>query len=304
MKRQSLSLALALALTLTLLTGCGGSGSSTASAGTAPGEPMDMAAENYGGGMGFAETEFAYKAEAGEAAREAKRIRTAQISLETTDFDAAHGQLETLVADVGGWFQESSVSERGSGYRYGNYVIRVPAEQLDGFLTSVGTLCHVTWQSQQTEDVSEYYYDTAGRLKTQQVKLERLQALLAKAETMEDILTVESAISETEAAIESLSGELQHYDSRIDYATVTIDLCEVYRLSNVEEPVTTLPGRLGEAFSGGWRNFTQAVESLAVWLAYHWVAMLVIAAAAVIAVPRLRRRIGARRRKTPDDKQP
>ena len=55
MKRQLLSLALALALTLTLRTGCGGSGSSTASAGTAPGEPMDMAAENYGGGMGFAE---------------------------------------------------------------------------------------------------------------------------------------------------------------------------------------------------------------------------------------------------------
>ena len=53
---------------------------------------------------------------------------------------------------------------------------------------------------------------------------------------MEDIITIESAISETEYQIESLSGTLRHYDALVDYATIHISLQEVYRLSNVEEP--------------------------------------------------------------------
>lgn len=59
---------------------------------------------------------------------------------------------------------------------------------------------------------------------------------------MADIITIESAISETEQMIDSLSGTLQHYDAQVDYATVTISLQEVGKLSNVEEP----PQRLAD----------------------------------------------------------
>lgn len=91
------------------------------------------------------------------------------------------------------------------------------------------------------EDISEAYYDTSGRLETQTIKLARLQALLAKADKMEDIITLESAISETEQAIDDLSGTLQHYDARVDYASVSISLREVKQLSDVEEPLRALP---------------------------------------------------------------
>ena len=50
-----------------------------------------------------------------------------------------------------------------------------------------------------------------------QIKLERLQKLLAQAENMEDIITIESAISETEWNIEDLSGTLRHYDALVDF---------------------------------------------------------------------------------------
>lgn len=70
----------------------------------------------------------------------------------------------------------------------------------------MGTLCHVTWQDDSAENISEQYYDTQSRLETAQIKLARLQELLKKAENMEDIITIESAISETEYEIERLSG--------------------------------------------------------------------------------------------------
>ena len=119
-------------------------------------------------------------------------------------------------------------------------------------LAQVGELCHVTYQEQDSDNVSEAYYDTESRLITQQTKLERLQTLLAQAETMEDIITIESAISDTELEIEQLTGTLRQYDSLVDFSTVYITLQEVYQLSNVEEPATRLG--VGAAAGGDRRG--------------------------------------------------
>ena len=127
--------------------------------------------------------------------------------------------------------------------------------------------------------VSEAYYDTESRLVTQRTKLERLQELLAKAENMEDIITLESAIADTELNIEYLTGTLRKYDALVDYATVEITLEEVYVLSEQEQPVTGFWPRLAQAFALGFaRNW---VGSL-IWLA-------VIAAVIVLLVRWLRK---------------
>lgn len=282
MKRKLFALALSGMMILSLLTACGSSGGSTAAAGNGEMRDDTQMESTAGGDMAPAAPQSVQE--------DAKRIYTAEVQMETTEFDSAASSIAELAEELGGWFENSSVSSSGSGYRYGSYTVRVPADQYSTFLSRVGTLCHVTYQSQSTEDVTEVYFDTSGRLKTQQVKLERLQELLSRAETMEDIITVESAISETEARIESLSGELQHYDYLVDYSTVYLSLDEVYRLSSVEEPVTTLGGRLGTAFSSGWKNFTGFLESLAVALAYSWVWVVVLIAAAAVVLRRLRRR--------------
>lgn len=65
----------------------------------------------------------------------------------------------------------------------------------------------VTGQNEYKDDVSEAYYDTEARLKTQQTKLDRLHALLEQAATMEDIIALETALSETELQIEYLTGK-------------------------------------------------------------------------------------------------
>lgn len=84
--------------------------------------------------------------------------------------------------------------------------MRVPAAEYEHFCEQVGSLCHVTYMSSSAENITEEYYDTDSRLKTAQIKLERLQELLSKADNMADIITIESAISDTEYEIESLSG--------------------------------------------------------------------------------------------------
>ena len=297
------------------LAGCGASTGAAAEA-TASVSMADSAG-GYGMSNGTAmpaAVEEAAETDAGEAGdsgtiQERKMIHRAELELETTDFDQAVADLADLTERMGGYYESSTVADRGSDYRWANYTIRVPADQYSAFLDQAGTLCHETWRNTTQDDVSEAYYDVQGRLTTQRVKLERLQALLEQAENMEDIITIESAISETQESIDRLSGSLQHYDSMVDYATVHINLNEVYQLSTVQETPAGFAQRLGNAFAGGWRGFLTGMESLVVALAYGWMWILLLAVI-VAAVIRLGRRRSlklpgrTKQADKPDDKPP
>lgn len=289
MKRGFAWLLTLLAL-LGLLSGCGGGGDTAAASTATSADTADNGTAASGGSYG-AWPEAEVTEESGGTAAEgaddrlenAKMIYTARMEVETTAFDTAAADLRTLVEILGGYFEQAAVHNYGSGYRSGDYTVRVPADQFQPFLDRVGTLCHVTYQEQTSENVSEAYYDAESRLATQRTKLERLQNLLAQAENMEDIITIESAISDTELEIERLTGTLRQYDALVDYATVHLSLQEVYQLSNVEEPATSFASRMGAAFASGWRGFVGALESLAVALAYGWVWLLLLAAAGTAA---------------------
>ena len=59
-----------------------------------------------------------------------------------------------------------------------------------------------------------------------------------------------------------------------------MELSEVYKLSGQDEAVTTFGGRLGQSFVNGLKSVGNALEDFAVWLAYSWFWLLVIAAVA------------------------
>lgn len=295
MKRRMLTALLAAWMAL-ILAACGGSASPSAETTVeAPNAEASMEtadAASYGGVNSVWMEDGRQDGGAGEDSRlqNAKLIYTASMEVETTEFDTCAASLEELVDRMGGYLEYASVSNYGGGYRSGSYTVRVPSVRFDEFREQVGALCHVVYQDQGQENISEAYYDTESRLTTQRTKLERLQALLAKAENMEDIIAIESAISETELAIEQMTGTLRRYDALVDFATITVSLREVYKLSNVDEPADSFGSRLGTAFSQGWTAFTDGLEDLAVALAYGWMWVLLLAVAAVGAVHVLRRR--------------
>ena len=227
-----------------------------------------------------------------------KIIYTGDINLETTEFDETVKALAALAEVKGGYLESSTVGGGSRGYRWADYTVRVPSAQFQGFLDQAGELAHVTWRNTNLENITETYYDTAGRLKTQQIKLERLQKLLSQAENMEDIITIESAISETEWNIEDLSGTLRHYDALVDFATVNVHVSEVYKYSDTEELPENFGDRLSSAMSRGWHSFVNGMEDFAVALAYSWMWLIlwvVIIVTAVVILRKIRRRSGMKK---------
>ena len=315
MKRR-ISLLLALLLVLALLAGCGGSApmenakSAAGAAYSMPSTPAAAPAAMADSANGFYYTEDAEVAEAPSAPdaqsrtgsglpENVKLIYTADISLESTEFDAAQAGLNALVASLGGYFERSELNNY-SRYRSAWYVVRVPAENFDAFCASVGGLGQVNSINRSAQDVSEAYYDTESRLTTQRTKLERLQALLAQAEDMEDIITLESAISDTELYIENLTGTLRHYDSLVGYSTVNLSLSEVYKLTETEEPAIGFGAKLAAAFRSGFSRFVDGLQDLLLGLARGWVGWLIFIAVVLIAFFVIR---GAVRRKRVRDAQ-
>ena len=203
-----------------------------------------------------------------------KMIYRGYLYLESTEFDAAIAGLEQLVTQMGGYFESSELNNY-IPYRHAFYVVRVPSAKYQSFCSSVGDLAQLNSQRHTTENVSEAYYDTESRLVTQRTKLERLQELLAKADKMEDIITLESAIAETELQIEYLTGSLRKYDALVDYATVEVSLEEVYQLSEQEQPVVGFGAKLAEAFKTGTSRFVNDLESFALRFARNWVSRLI-----------------------------
>ena len=168
--------------------------------------------------------------ESAPKAENEKIIYSADLELETKSFDTACMSLDQAVSGMGGRYESRTLHQQGS-YRSLCCTVRVPSEKFRLFLDEAGTVGHVTYRSEYTEDVGEAYYDSEARLATQRTKLERLQKLLEEAAGLEDIILLEQALSETELQIEYLTGDLRRYDSLIGYSTVNITLGEVYRLT-------------------------------------------------------------------------
>ena len=141
-----------------------------------------------------------------------KLIRTFDMSIETKEFDEVLSGIQEKVQKLGGYIEQSSL-DGGSAYysdynRYSNMTVRIPSDKLDGFIENVKETANVTYISESTEDITLKYVDTESRKIALETERDRLLELLEKAETVEDIITIEGRLSEVRYQLES-SG-LQH----------------------------------------------------------------------------------------------
>lgn len=298
MKRKTLVICLA-ALVL-VLAGCGG-GNGGGNSLTSSGGGMTASDAASGDSNGYWEMDGgAYAPEtpmapAGEAQGSsiyqnpgAKLIRRAEFSIQTEQFDESVAALNRLTAECGGYFETASVYGGGrrdaNANRWGEYTVRVPAEKYDQFFTGAGELGYVTSRSESSEDVGERYYDTEARLKTQRTKQERLLALLEKAETMEDIISLENALSEVEYQIEQYSSTLNRYDALISFSTFTVRLNEVGQVTQEVGETASLLTRMAAGVRSSFRGLVQGARGLLIWTSYNLFLVIILAVAVTVGV--------------------
>ena len=95
-----------------------------------------------------------------------------------------------------------------------------------------------------TENVTSQYYDTQARLTAYQTQEARLLEMMEKAETVEDIITIEEKLTDLRYRIESLQSTLKNWDRQVSYSTISLDVEEV------QEYTPETPAAKGQTASG------------------------------------------------------
>ena len=209
----------------------------------------------------------------------AKIIYTANLSLESKDYDAARAALDAALAEAGGYLESSSEYSDAGDSRSVSLTYRVPQANYQSFLDAVAAAGNVTYRSQQADDVTTQYMDVSARLSNLQAQRTRLQQLQAQAETLSDLLQIEDSLTEVQSQIESWQSQLDWYSDQVQQCTVYIDLNEVQTYTPADESFFS---RIGSAFTAGWGNFVNGLQQLVVALASVWpLAVLACAAVAV-----------------------
>lgn len=219
-----------LALSL-LLTGCGAKSSSTMSNAYAS---QETAAANDSYSYDLADTDSSSQLPQGR-----KFIITENLDAEAEDLDAALAAVTEKLTTLDGYIESQRVYNgsmyAGSRYRYADLTLRIPVEKLAEFTAAVDSLSNVVSSSRNTEDVTLQYVDTESRVKALETERDRLLELMEQAETMSDLLEIESRLTEVRGELERYASQMKVLDNQIDYATVNLSLSEVTEYTPVVE---------------------------------------------------------------------
>lgn len=267
---------LSAALLLGLLSGCG---ANDAFNGVANEKSMEI----YDGEIGMTAS-GTYDLSAG-IATDRKLIRTVDLRVETQTYDALIGDVETQIAAAGGYLESIDADMRASSTcRFATLVIRVPADRLDAMVNTLGELSNVVYRSENRKDITTTYVDTQSHRDALKIEQERLLALLEEAESLQDILEIESRLTDVRYQLESIESQLRTYDNQVDYATITLYVEEVNALTDTEEK--GFWQKIGDGFMNSLRGVWSGTKTVfsAVIIALPYLLVLAVLSAIVLSI--------------------
>lgn len=323
MKKGKIWMALGLAAALGL-TGCGASSkynsAKAASYDTAAQTPMTEEAAAGGtyyensamDGGAEAPAEMANEAAEAEdvsgidgvAVSDQKLIKTVNMSMETKEFDILLSGVAAKAVELGGYVENAEV-DNGSYYYNGGrrnawLTLRIPAERLESFVSVVSEMGNVTWKSENVQDVTLEYVDVESHKKALVTEQERLMELLEKAESMEDIIQIESRLSEVRYELQSYESRLRILDNQVNYSTVSVNISEVERITEVQEK--SFLEEVSYRLSNNFYNIGQGAREAAVWFLSS-LPYLAMWAAAIFLIVWIIRKILCRKKERASEKE-
>ncbi|WJL95802.1 DUF4349 domain-containing protein [Microbacterium sp. ET2] len=257
-------------------------------------------------------------AEGGASAVEAPAgrdiITTASASIVVDDVPAAAGEVGDAATAIGGYVQSQSIGQSGtpipiepgtggpdvsypSPYagESGWVTVRIPAQELSGFVSGLAGIGEITQSSIDRQDVTEQTVDLRARVEATQASVDRLEELLAQAGDLGDLIAAESALAERQATLESYQQQLESLEGQVELSTVSVSL------SPRVEQVTADPAGFTDGLLAGWNGLIATLNGIVIAFGFliPWLVVLGVVGLIVWGVIRLRR---ARRERAAGDR--
>ena len=289
--KQKLAVLISLVMTISL-TACSSDGNYNKSATFASEDVMyeTASAPSYDGNA-YSEGAYDYDTISNEAGAEndlseRKIIKTANLSYQTQAYDEFMDSMSRCVISCGGYIESSEFygnsmyTSRSSRSAY--LTARIPSENYDKFMSDAGELGTLTRRSESENDVTMSYIDIESHIKALEAERDSLMSLMEKAESLSDVIELQSRLTDVNYQLDSYNSQLRKYDNLISYCTVNINIDEVVREA-VPEGDMTFGERIASGLEESFINIGEGAVDFAVWFMTS-LPYLVIAALAAVAV--------------------
>ena len=275
--RRILILPTALVLSALALTGCAASSNESAS---------------DSGGISAPEVEY-QASEGGDAAVsdmvevDRQVIVTGWMTVTVEDPLKAASEAIRIAESVGGRVDSRDEyaprdGDRGSA----TLTLRLPAEGLTAVLDDIKALGKVQEVSLSSSDVTMATQDLDARISALTAAIDRLEALLATATDTDDLIALETAITDRQTQLESLQAERRYYADQVSLSTVTVNL-----VSEADAPVDK-PVTFWDGLVAGWNAFIAFFSGLVVVVGVllPWLVFAAIITAVILLIVRANRK--------------
>lgn len=240
--------------------------------------PQDASA---GGGGGTGGVGGAANSGGGGAGIPASQIidrkiqRTSTLTITVDNVLDAVSRVQAAATGAGGYVSQQNVTEtegppddegKPTKQQVATVQIRVPSEAYDSVMSGLrGIAKEVKAENSQTTEVTAQYTDLQSQLRNLEATEAQYLALLERAATIDEILTVGDRLASVRLQIEQIQGQINLLDNLTDLATITINIslpAPVIELT-VEEPVKE-PNFARQALDDAWEASEDVLEYMVV----------------------------------------
>lgn len=224
-------------------------------------------------------------------------VATGSSTVEVDDIAAAIDAIGSAAAGAGGYVESSQLggaigavpyegSATGPAASSGWITVRVPAAALTSTMDGLRQVGVITATTVNRSDVTEQTVDLRARVAAGEASVARLTELMAKAGSVSDLITAESALAERQAQLDSDRQVLQSVESQVAMSSLSVQLVER------SPAVAADPAGFGDGLGAGWNGLVATLNGIVIGLGFllPWIAVAAVVLTVTWGVRRALRR--------------
>ncbi|MCY7402711.1 MAG: DUF4349 domain-containing protein [Nocardioides sp.] len=190
-------------------------------------------------------------------------ISTGTVSLQSRDVAEARREVQRVVDAQGGDVTDENTETDDEGTTsYSRLVVRVPSATFNAAMLALEKAAELRASNRGAEDVTTQVIDTDVRVRAQQASLKRVELLLSRAQSLKDIIWIESQLTSRQAELDSMKSQQSWLRDQTTFSTITVDITAIKEKAKVEEKKEEAAGFL-VGLQGGMKALTASTAALA-----------------------------------------
>lgn len=216
----------------------------------------------------------------------ARVIKNASLEIEVDpgEFQRQFARATAVAERFGGFVSSSRVNRIEDELSSGTVTMRVPSDRFDGAVAELQEIGEIRGEERSGQDVTREFVDLEARLRQAQTEEGFFIRLLDEAESISDLIQIQSQLSNVQLRIEQLQGQINFLKDQTSLSTITAYL---YEPGAEDRPV--------EGLAEAWQRAVDAFQTVIAGaiISLGWLAPFALLGLVVFGLWRMRRRPAA-----------